>query len=225
MPIRINLLNEALAEEDLRRRDPVKRAIFGGAFLVALSLVWFSSTWLEYKLTQQRKGTVDIEIDAHTNEFAQVQFNQKKISDGTRRLDALLQVNTNRFLQGNLLNAIQQVYVPNVQLLRVKLDQSFTLNPGTADKTNNFGVVAGRPATVTQHIIVTLEAKDSSASPGDQVNRYKDALARNAFFNSQLDPTNGIRLAGPPSPLQTGLGGKPFVSFILECRFNDRIIR
>ena len=46
MPIRINLLSEALAEEDLRRRDPVKRAIFIGVFLVALSLVWFSSTWL-----------------------------------------------------------------------------------------------------------------------------------------------------------------------------------
>lgn len=55
MPIRINLLNEALAEEDMRRRDPVKRAIFIGVFLVAVSLVWFSSAWLEFKLTQQKK--------------------------------------------------------------------------------------------------------------------------------------------------------------------------
>jgi len=53
MPIRINLLAEALAEEDLRRRDPVKRAIFIGAFLVALSLVWFSSTWLESMLQKK----------------------------------------------------------------------------------------------------------------------------------------------------------------------------
>ena len=36
MPIRINLLAEAIADEDLRRRDPVKRAIYGGAFVVAL---------------------------------------------------------------------------------------------------------------------------------------------------------------------------------------------
>ena len=36
MPIRINLLAESLAEEDLRRRDPVKRAIIIGALLVAV---------------------------------------------------------------------------------------------------------------------------------------------------------------------------------------------
>ena len=59
MPIRINLLNEELAAEELRRRDPVKRAIFIGIFLVALSLVWFSSTWLEYKMIQQKKGQVE----------------------------------------------------------------------------------------------------------------------------------------------------------------------
>jgi hypothetical protein len=186
--------------------------------------VWFSSTWLEYKLTQQRKSSVDIEIDLQTNDFAQVQFNQKKIADGSRRLDALLQINTNRFLQGNLLNALQQVYVPNVQLLRVKLDQTFTQTPGTPSKTNDFGVVAGRPPTTTQHIIMTLDAKDSSPNPGDQVNRYKDALVRNPFLNSNLDPTNAVKLLTLSSP-QTAINGKLFVSFTLECRFSDKTIR
>jgi hypothetical protein len=224
MPIRINLLNEALAEEDLRRRDPVKRSIYAGAFLVALSLVWFSSTWLEYKLTQQHKSAVDIEIDSHTNEFAQVQSNLKKITDGTHRLDALTQINTNRFLQGTLLNAIQQVYVPNVQLLRIKLDQSFTVTAGTAAKTNNFGVVAGRPASSLQHTVLTLDAKDTSQSPGDQVNRYKDAITKNPYFKAHLDPTNGVKLI-TLSPPQTAMGSKPFVSFTLECRFIDQLNR
>ena len=167
---------------------------------------------------------MDIEIDAHTNEFAQVQFNQKKINDGMRQLDALLLINTNRFLQGNLLNALQQVYVPNVQLLRVKLDQTFTQTAGTPDKTNDFGVVAGRPPTVTQHIVMTLDAKDSSPTPGDQVNRYKDALIRNPFFKSNLNPTNSVKLTALSSP-QIGLNGKPFVPFALECRFSERTSR
>ena len=47
MPIRINLLAEAQIAEDLRRRDPVKRAIFVGALLVVLALVWSSSLQLE----------------------------------------------------------------------------------------------------------------------------------------------------------------------------------
>jgi len=220
MPIRINLLSEALAEEDLRRRDPVKRAIYIGGFLVALSLVWFSSTWLEYKLTQQKFSQVENEILAHTNEFAQVQSDLKKISESQKRLDALLKLNTSRFLQGTLLNGLQQVYVPNVQLLRLKLDQTFVYKDGTPAKTNSFGVVAGLPPTVTQQIIMTLDAKDSSPNPGDQVNTYKEALAKQSFFKSNLE-TNGVKLSNLSSP-QTTVIGKPFVPFTLECRFQNK---
>ena len=89
MPIRINLLAEALAEEDLRRRDPVKRAIYGGALLVALSLVWFSSIWLTYVVEKQSLNRVEDAIQAHTNDYAQVQSNAKK-SGRSRKLDALI---------------------------------------------------------------------------------------------------------------------------------------
>ena len=40
MPIHINLLAEAQAAEELRRRDPVKRAIFIGISLVIVALMW-----------------------------------------------------------------------------------------------------------------------------------------------------------------------------------------
>ena len=221
MPIRINLLNEALAAEDLRRRDPVKRSIFIGVFLVALSLVWFSSGWLEHKLTQQKKSQLEIEIDAHKNEFTVVQANLKKIADSQRRLNSLLLVNTNRLLIGNLMNALQKVYVPNVQLLRVRLDQSFTYKEGTPDVTNTYGVSAGRPSTSTQRILLTMDAKDSSPNAGDQVNTYKEAFAKQEYFKSNLDRTNGIKLSSLSSP-QTSWGGKPFVLFTLECRFTDK---
>ena len=46
MSIRINLLAEAQIAEDLRRRDPVKRAIFAGAFLVVLALVYVFTNFL-----------------------------------------------------------------------------------------------------------------------------------------------------------------------------------
>jgi len=222
MPIRINLLNEELAAEELRRRDPVKRAIFIGIFLVSLSLVWFSSTWLEGKIIQQKKSQVEFDVDQHTNEFNQVQSNLKRITDCQRRLNALLSLNTNRFLQGNLLNALQKVYVPNVQLLRVKLDQYFTYKEGTPDLTNTYGVVRGIPSTTTQHIMLTLDAKDSSPNPGDQVNHYKEALVRQDFFKSSLNPTNGVKLANLSSP-QSNFGNKPFVLFTLECQFPVKI--
>ncbi len=221
MPIRINLLAEALAEEDLRRRDPVKRAIFLGAFLVALSLVWFSSAWLEYMLDKQKLNNVEAEIQTQTNDYALVVNNQKKITDVQTRMDALDQLSAARFLQGNLMNALQLTYVPNVQLTRMRIDQSYTATPAIAAKTNSFGVIPGRPPMVTEHVMLTLDAKDFSPNPGDQVNHFKDALLKQDYFKPNLDAATSIRLANLGA-LQSPSDSKPFVLFTLECRFLDK---
>src|ERR1035437_5727982 len=222
MPIRINLLAEALAEEDYRRRDPVKQAIYVGALLVVLSLVWFSSVWLKNLLSQRTLNQIQGEIQSHTNEFSQVQSKLKKISEDQRRIDALQKLSEARFFQGNLLNAVQQIYVPNVQLTRLRLEQSYIVTSGSAPQTNSVGIGAGRLGSSTEQIILTIDAKDFSQNAGDQVNRYKDAVTKQSFFKSNLNQTNGVRLAGTPSALQSSLDGKPFVLFTLECRFSDK---
>ena len=51
MPLRINLLAEAQAAEELRRRNPVKRALWIGGFIVALILLWSST--LQVQLMSQ----------------------------------------------------------------------------------------------------------------------------------------------------------------------------
>ena len=223
MPIRINLLAEAIAEDDLRRRDPVKRAMFIGAFLVALSLVWFSSIWLTYILKKQELNQIQAEIQTHTNDYALVKNNLKKITDVQKRMDALDQLSAARFLQGNLMNGLQQTYVPNVQLNRLRIDQTYTATPAVPAKTNSFGVIAGHPPMVTEHVLLALDAKDFSANPGDQVNHFKDALLKQEFFKPLIDPdpASGIKVAGI-SALQTPADGKPFVLFTLECRFIDK---
>jgi TolA-binding protein len=221
MPIRINLLTEALAEEDLRRRDPVKRVIFIGLLLVVLALVWFSSTWLEYKLLQKNFSQVENEIRSHTNDYSLVQASQKQLSDGQRRLNALQQLNTNRFLQGNLLNALQHIYVPSVQLTRLKLDQKYTFNEGSAAQTNTSKMVLGRPGSSIERITLTLDAKDASPNPGDQVNPYKDALTKLDYLNSTPDKTNDVRLVSAPQSA-VSVEGKPFVQFTLEYHFPDK---
>jgi hypothetical protein len=221
MPIRINLLSDALAEEDLRRRDPVKRAIFFGAFLVALSLVWFSSVWLESVLDKNKLNQVEDAIQQHANDYSLVQTNLKKIAEVKRKMDALDQLTAARFLQGNLMNALQQTYVPNVQLSRVRVSQGYSSSPAVAAVTNSFGVVPGRPPGIAEHVTLTMDAKDFSANPGDQVNHYKDAIYKQDYFNHNLDSSNGVRLSGL-SALQSPGEGKPFVMFTLECRYQDK---
>ncbi|MDR3458129.1 MAG: hypothetical protein P4N60_11825 [Verrucomicrobiae bacterium] len=222
MPIRINLLAESLAEEDLRRRDPVKRSIIVGGLLVAVSLVWFSSNWLETFMVNSNLTNIDNRIQQHANDFSQVQVNQKKIAEAQRRLDALQKLNTTRFLQGNLLDAFQKIYVQNVQITRVRLDQTFLLAAGSPPVTNSFGVVPGKPGTSIERISLAVDAKDLSANPGDQMNHYKDSLVGQEFFKSQLSQTNGVHLSNVSSP-QSQADGKPYVMFTLECRFLDKI--
>ncbi|MBW8865071.1 MAG: hypothetical protein JF609_09170 [Verrucomicrobia bacterium] len=222
MPIRINLLAESLAEEDLRRRDPVKRAIIAGSLLVAISLVWFSSSWLESLMANNRLAAIDGEIQSHTNDYSQVLVNQKKIAEAQRRLEALQKLNMTRFLQGNLMEAFQKIYVPNVQLMRVRLDQTYATSAGTPAVTNAYGVVAGKPGLATEKILLTVDAKDLSVSAGDQVNHFKDALVSQDFFKSQINATNGVHLSNLSSP-QTGVDNRSFVMFTLECRFPDKI--
>jgi len=221
MPIRINLLAEAQIAEDLRRRDPVKFAIYGGAFFVVLSLVWSSSLQLEAMISKKDMSQVQTEIATRTNEYQQVLASQKKIADARMKLDALQKLASGRFLQGNLLNGLQQATVGGVQLARVRVDQSYFTVEGTSSVTNNGRVIPGRPGATSEKIVLTLDARDSSASPGDQVNKFKDALAGHSYFKEMLNKTNGVELTSL-SPPQNGSDGKPYVLFTLECNFQEQ---
>jgi hypothetical protein len=218
MPIRINLLAEARIAEELRRRDPAKRAIFAGALLVALALVWSSSLLLKEMLAKKDLASVQNDIQTRTNECDRILANTKKIADSQTKLDDLKKLSAARFLQGSLLNALQQATAPGVQLTRLRVNQAYSYTEGTKPQTIDFGVVPGRPPVVTEKVVVTLDAKDSSANPGDQVNKFNDAVARQPYFQTMLDKTNGLRLAGLSAP-QTGPDGKPYVLFTLECRY------
>ena len=222
MPIRINLLAEAQAEEDLRRRDPVKRSFMIGGLMVAAFLVWFSSIWANSIWENRQLSSIDGEIQTRTNEFSQVLINQKKATDAQKRIEALRKFTASRFLQANLMDAMQKIYVPNMQITRLRLDQNYASTPGSPPVTNSIGVINGRPGTATERILMTLDAKDSSANPGDQINRFKETIAGQEYLKGLLDKTNSVRLSAPPSAPQSVADGKFFVLFTLECRFADK---
>lgn len=221
MPIRINLMAEAIAAEEMRRRDPVKRAIFVGVLLVVLSLVWFSSIKLACMVDRQALSHVEADIQMRTNDFARVQDNIKRTADVKKRIEALNQLSATRFLQGTMLNALQQTYVPSVQVTHLRVDQGYVTLPAIPAKTNSFGVVPGRPAVVTERVMMVVDAKDSGPNPGDQVNHFKDAFLQQDYFKTCFDPVNGVRLSSLSS-LQTPGDAKPYVTFTLECRFLDK---
>ncbi|MCU0782626.1 MAG: hypothetical protein MUF81_00990 [Verrucomicrobia bacterium] len=222
MFIHLNLLAEAQAAEELRRRDPVKRALWLAGLLVSVMLVWSSSLQVKTMLVQRDLSRVENKIGSRTNEYQQVLDFQKKTADIEMKLGALHQLATNRFLNGTLLNALQQTTVENVQLLRLRADQSYLITEEVkAKKTESGRTFPARPATATEKIVLTLEAKDTAPNPGDQVNRFKEMIADHAYFQNALGKTNEVKLT-TLSPPQSQPDGRAFVQFTLECRYPEK---
>jgi hypothetical protein len=221
MPIRINLLAEAQAAEEMRRKDPVKRTIWIGAFVVFLVLL--CCVTLQFKIIAARSDVSSLKMSWKTIEKQVQEINEHR--NGTRALEqkiaALDQFTTNRMLWANALNALQYTPVDGIQLVRVRSEQSFTLNEGSRPRTNEHGIVTqGRPSTVTEKIILTLEGKDFSAGPNDQVPYYKQTLAKYPYFQEALQKTNNVQLTSLSAP-QTEVG-RTYRAFGMQLFFDEK---
>jgi hypothetical protein len=217
MPIRLNLLAEAQAAEEQRRRDPVKRAIWIAALLIALMLGWASSLQLKALIAKQELGKIASQMTARTNDYKKVVEGQKRIADINRKLISLHSLSTNRFLNGNLLNALQQAVMDDIQLSMVRVEQNYTFVEASKPKTNGNAVIPGKPATSTERIVVTLEGSDRSLSPGDQVTKFKELLGKQSYFQSVLGQ-NQVSLKSLSAPTVSPETGRAMVLFSLESR-------
>jgi hypothetical protein len=230
MPIRINLMAEALELEESRRRDPVKRAIYVACVIIALVLVWSASKQVLIIAEGSRLNGLEAQIKAKTAEFDKVMAAEKRLKEIQFRLDSLTQLATNRLLTGNLLNALQNATVDDIELMRLRVEQAYTLSEGTKPKTNDVTghITAGKPPSATEKIIVTLDARDSSARSGEQANKWREALADSDFFGELLGrapdgKTNEFRLTSLSPPQISPTSAKPFRNFTLEGRVPDRV--
>jgi hypothetical protein len=222
MPIRLNLLAEAQAAEEARRRDPVKRASWVATLIIVVILVWSSSLQLKAILVNSEVSRLDGQINSHANEYRGILDDQNKTADIKHKLDELRRLSANRMLQGTLLNALQQTTVEDVQLIRLRIDQTYAVFEGTKSRTNEDNVlIPGKPPTNTEKVMLTLEGADSCANPGDQLNKYKDALATNAYLRQVLIKTNAISLRSLAPPQVSPFTGKRSVNFTLECRYPE----
>lgn len=219
MPLKLNLLAEAQALEDLRRRDPVKRALWIGLCLLIMLLGWSSSLKLKAIIAKGELSRLEAQISSQTNSYQQVLEAQKQFKEVTARLAALDQLAANRLLHGTILNALQQTTVDDVQLIRFQTDLQYVLTEEVKAITNNTKRIPGKPATITEKIAITFEAKDTAPNPGDMINAFKTAVGKNEYFKAALGATNEVRLVSlsPPSTKDD----KPFVLFTLEARYPE----
>ncbi len=223
MPIRLNLLAEAQAAEEMRRKDPVKRASWLAGIFIAAMLAVSSYLQLCATVANSTLSHVQGQINAQTNSYKTVVEAQKKIAENDFKLNSLRLLSANRLLYGTLLNSFQKTTVEDVQLLHLKVDQIYSATEAGKSKTNDDNVVIkGKPATATERILVTVEGMDSSANPGDQVNKFKELLATCAYSKEHLAKTNAVSLKNLSALQVSPTTGKSCEMFALECRYPEK---
>ena len=207
----------------MRRRDPVKRATWASGFLVGGLVLW--SGYLQFRLMAAMRDVQRYESEWSKIEadYLRVSTNLTKAAEAERRWGSLQSLATNRFLLATPLNALQFVMltVNDVQVTRLKTDQSYVVTQPIAPSTNASGAIShGRPGTARERILLTIDAKDISQHPGDQIVKFQQAITNNPYFRTNLQKVELTQ----QSPRQEGdANARPFVTFTLECQYPDKV--
>lgn len=224
MPIRINLLAEAQALEEIRRRDPVKRAIYIAVALVVMALVWCSSLQVKILADNGKLSNLEASLSSRTNQYSKIISNKKKLAEVNEKLAALNRLAVERFLQANALDALIHTSVDGIQVTHLHTDQAYEVTPEVKAGTMDNGKPSpGKPSTTVEKIRLLIDARDASPNPGgEQINKFKEALAHSDYFLEQHISTNNIFLKNFSTPQIDNESGKAYVLFSLECVYPER---
>jgi hypothetical protein len=223
MPIRINLLAEDQALEEMRRKDPVKRSIWVGGFVLFLVALWGLTVFLKTTVVRVELSSLKGKWESIEKQVKAVENWRRQDVEISQKQSALQQFATNRFLYGNVMNALQQTVVDKVQVMRFRTQQSFSQNePPRAAAAAAGAAAPAKGASATEHVQVTLDGRDASPRSGDGVPRYKDALALSPVLQATLQKTNNIQLISLSAPQNDPIKGGTFVLFGLQMNFQDK---
>ena len=230
MPIRINLLAEQQAADELRRRDPVKRAAWVGGLLVGALGFWGGYLQVRLMAATSEVNQYEAEWKKLESAYKKVSANMEAATEAERKWTALQTLATNRFLWANPLNALQfvMVTVDEVQITALKTSQSYAITEAVKPSTNAAtGVVSrGKPATSREKVMFTLDGKDTSKEAKDTAKRSADGVFKlqEAINNYPYFKTNLVRsqlITRSPDQPDPNNPTKRFSTFTLGCEFPE----
>ena len=223
MPIRLNLLREHQEAEDARRRDPVKRAILGGVVLVVSVLCWAMVLQFKAMRSNAEYNGIQGRVQSIDKMYKQVLENKKVVSESEDHLIALQRLTTNRFLWGSTMHSLQHLLAETegISITRIRGEQTFLQQAESKVKSPKEG--SNRPAASVERIAITVDARDASSQPGDQVARVKASLATPMTPKGAVPTTNQVALLNISAPQTDKEGsGASFVTFTLQTTYPDR---
>jgi hypothetical protein len=182
MAIRINLLAEEQAAEEMRRKNPVKLAIWIGSFLVAVVLLWILKLQLEIgvskKPTMHHRAVVERQYGQKVRR--RDQQHRPKRPRMERKLAALDRLATNRFFWAPVLNALQQTMIDGIQVIRITGVQKYTKEDakviGTGPTPREFR------GPWSKRVSLYIDAKDFNPN-AQNYNKFKETCATMIFLS------------------------------------------
>ena len=221
MPIRINLLAEAQAAEEARKKDPVKRIALIGGVLVFAVIVYSALLQLQVIAANGEAANAQARWKDMEKDYGAVTQDLIKTVDLQTRLASLQRLSTNRFLWAPVLDALQQTTVEGVQLVRMRGDHNYAQIEAVPPKLTAKPPVPGQPAASVEKITMFLEARDYGNPTEQNYNRFKAAIQNFPFFREYLTKPDAVRLTSLSPPAQDPASGRNFVQFTLECQFPE----
>lgn len=224
MAICINLLAEAHAAEEQRRKDPVKRTAVVAGFVVFVVILWATTLQLRIMASKSELSSLDAKWKRIEKSYQTAVDAQRAAMDAEQKLIMLYQMSTNRFLWGSVFNALQQSFqaISDVQAIRLRTEQAYVMTEEIKPRTNGNKIMPGKPPSSTERISMTIDAIDTGAQPGANVNVFREAIANVPFFKENLSKTNGVLLTSRSAPQAFPSGNGQLVTFALQCNFPEK---
>jgi len=216
--IRINLLAEEQAAEEMRRRDPVKRAIMGAVALVVLMLAWVVSLQMKVMTSNGLVDKTEAQWKGLEKQDALIRTNRSRTVEIDRKLSALAHLSTNRFLWSAPLNALQFCVIDNIELTSVSGVQTYGLTQAKLEGKKEIA-----PATSTEEISLAIRGLDYA--PGNQGNhtKFMDAIAKNPYFKDHLRRPDPFKDVERSTSQSSESGDSKAATFAFKCQFPSKV--
>jgi hypothetical protein len=148
--------------------------------------------------------------------------NRRLALEAEDHLVALQRYTTNRFLWGTTLNQLQHLLAgtEGISITRLRGEETFSV---TAEVKPKGGQGTTKPATSTEKVVLTLDARDASANPGDQVTKLKAFLASPSLPGTPFSGTsNHVSLLNISAPQTEKDSAVTYVTFSLQSTYPEK---
>lgn len=216
MPIRINLLAESQHEAEVRRRDPVKRAMMAAGVIVVAVIAYYVSLVTKQAVKSAAVNSNKEKLAAIQAEATTAQEKLSGVTELEKRIHQLNNLATNRVLWGTFLNEMQTLVMEDVPVRQITVSQLYGVNRPPPVRN------IPQPATAVQAIVIRIRLRDYGSEDQQKYIELQTKLLSNEWLKERLREDTpieieqfGQRTTSFDDP------DRAFVEMVFKCSFEE----